>query len=80
MSFADVESEGERVPLELFSAQKLRKATDELSLWPTFPHFVIQLLGPGLEFLTGISNTIQGLTLTHALLFMLFCFLPIHGR
>ena len=46
MSFADVESEGERVPLELFSAQKLRKATDELSLLPKFPHFVLKLLGP----------------------------------
>ena len=43
MSFADVESEGERVPLELFSAQKLRKATDELSLLPKFPDFVLQL-------------------------------------
>ena len=46
MSFADVESEGERVPLELFSAQKLRKATDELSLLLKFPHFVLKLLGP----------------------------------
>ena len=43
MSFADVESERERVPLELFSAQKLRKATDELSLLPKFPDFVLQL-------------------------------------
>ena len=44
MSFADVESEGERVPLELFSAQKLRKATDELSLLPKFSDFVFTII------------------------------------